>query len=260
MFPLSFLWEAFFLNIMRNLKMDIEYDGTEYHGWQRQLGQLTIQQVLEESIGSITQEDVRVIGSGRTDAGVHAINQVANFRTGSKIAARNLLAGINSILPDDIVIRNLMEVEEGFHARYDAKSKVYLYRIFNGTARSALQRQYAWFVRGSINIDLMRKGAMLFSGTHDFSSFCAADCGMANHIRTIEKVEVCQNQRGIISIHVEADGFLRYMVRNIVGMLVDIGKEKRSADEITAVMEAKDRRMAAATAPAHGLFLKEVRY
>lgn len=245
---------------MRNLKMDIEYDGTEYHGWQRQLGQTTIQQVLEESIGSVTQEKVRVIGSGRTDAGVHAINQVANFRTDSKIAVRNLHAGINSILPNDIVIRNIVEAEESFHARYDAKSKVYLYRIFNGTVRPALQRQYAWFVRGFLDIDLMKEGATLFSGTHDFSSFCAADRGIINYIKTIEKVEICRDQSSIISIHVEADGFLRYMVRNMVGILVEVGKGKKPPNEIAVVMEAKDRRRAGATAPAHGLFLKEVRY
>jgi tRNA pseudouridine38-40 synthase len=245
---------------MRNLRMIIEYDGTDYHGWQRQRGQMTIQQILEESISTVTQENIRVIGSGRTDAGVHALNQVANFMTGSKIGERNLLAGVNSILPRDIAIKEMTEVEAGFHARYDVKSKVYLYRIFNKTERSALQRRYAWFVRSSLNIDRMKEGSMLLCGTHDFSSFCAADCSVINHIRTVTRFEIAQDERGILRIDVEADGFLRYMVRNIVGMLVDIGKEKRTLDEMSAVMEARDRSLASVTAPAHGLFLKDVKY
>jgi tRNA pseudouridine38-40 synthase len=245
---------------MRNLKMDIEYDGTDYHGWQIQLAQITVQQVLEESIRTITQENIRVTGSGRTDAGVHAINQVANFITHSQIGERNLLAGINSILPWDIAIKGMVEVEAGFHARYDAKSKVYVYRIFNGTERSALHRRYAWFVRHSLNVDRMREAAMFFCGTHDFSSFCAADCGVTNHVRTIKNVEISEEDPGILRIDVEADGFLRHMVRNMVGMLVDIGKEKRTVDELPAVIEAKNRNLAGVTAPAHGLFLKEVKY
>jgi tRNA pseudouridine38-40 synthase len=245
---------------MRNLKMIVEYDGTGYHGWQRQRGRTTIQQVLEESISIITQEDIRVIGSGRTDAGVHAMNQVASFMTGSKIGERNLLAGINSLLPRDIVVKELMEVEMGFHARYHAKSKVYLYQIVNEMVRSALYRQYAWFVRKPLNIDRMKEGAVLFKGMHDFSSFCAAKCGLANHVRTIRQLEIGRDRRGILRISVEADGFLKYMVRNMVGMLVDVGRGKRQPNEITAVIEARDRRRAGVTAPAHGLFLKEVRY
>lgn len=246
--------------IMRNLKMIIEYDGTAYHGWQRQPGQTTIQQVLEESISAITQEKIRVIGSGRTDAGVHAVNQVANFMTGSKIEQRNLLAGINSLLPRDIAVRQMKEVDAGFHARFNARSKVYLYQIFNGAVRSALYRRYAWFVRNPLDIDRMREGAILFEGTHNFSSFCAANSPMINHVRTVKKVEIEQDRRDILKIVVEADGFLKYMVRNIVGILVDVGKGKRASNEITAVIEAKDRGRAGITAPAHGLFLKEVRY
>lgn len=248
------------IGVMRNLKMIIEYDGTLYHGWQRQLGQITIQQVLEESLGAITQENIRVIGSGRTDAGVHAVNQVANFMTNSKIEPRNLLAATNSLLPRDIVVKEMDEVDIDFHARFNALSKVYSYQILNGRVRSALQRQYAWFVHRPLNIDRMREGAVLFEGTHDFSSFCAANCGMLNHVRTVKKIEIEQDQQGMLKIDVEASGFLKYMVRNIVGILVDIGKGKRTSNEITAVIEAKDRGRAGITAPAHGLFLKEVRY
>jgi len=245
---------------MRNLKMIIEYDGSGYHGWQRQLGRITIQQVLEESISTITQEDVRVIGSGRTDAGVHAMNQVANFVTNSTIGERNLLAGINSLLPPDIVIKKMMEVDAGFHARYHARSKVYVYQIYNGTVRSALYRHYAWFVRSPLNMDWMKEGAMLFTGTHNFSSFCASGCGLINHVRTVKRLEIDRDNNGLLKIDVEADGFLKYMVRNMVGMLVEIGKGNRLPNDVTAVIEAKDRRRAGVTAPAHGLFLKEVRY
>jgi tRNA pseudouridine38-40 synthase len=245
---------------MRNLKMIIEYDGTRYCGWQRQVGQISIQQLLEESIGAITQENVRVIGSGRTDAGVHAISQVANFKTRTTLAERSILSGINSVLPGDIVVKDIAEVHESFHATHDAKSKVYFYRIFNGTVRSALHRQYAWFIRTSLDVDLMKKGALLFLGRHDFSSFCATGCDVLSHIRTIKEIEIAQDDHDMIRIVVEADGFLRYMVRNIVGMLVDVGKEKRRVNEISAVIEAKDRKQAGMTAPAHGLFLKEVKY
>jgi tRNA pseudouridine38-40 synthase len=245
---------------MRNLKMIIEYDGTDYHGWQKQRGQVTIQQILEESISSITQENVKMIGSGRTDAGVHALNQVANFFTDSRIGERNLLAGINSVLPWDIVVREITEVDPAFHARYDAKSKVYRYRIFNGSERSAIHRRYAWFVRGPLNLGRMKEGAMLLCGCHDFSSFCAAGCTAKSHVRTVKKIEIWLDGASILNIEVEADGFLRYMVRNIVGVLVDVGKEKKTPDELAAIINAKDRSFAGITAPAHGLFLKEVKY
>ena len=245
---------------MRNLKMIVEYDGTQYHGWQRQHGQMTIQQVLEESIGAVTQENITVTGSGRTDAGVHALNQVANFKTGSTIKERNLLKGINSLLPQDIVVKLLMEEKEDFNARYHARSKVYLYQIFNENVRSAIHRRYAWWVYSPLNVDRMLEAAVLFTGSHDFSSFCATNCGLTNHTRTVKRFEIVRDHRGLLRIDVEADGFLKYMVRNMVGMLVEIGKGNRFPNDVTAVIEAKDRRRAGVTAPAQGLFLKEVRY
>lgn len=245
---------------MRNLKMILEYDGTGYHGWQRQRGQTTIQQVLEESIGAITQEAITVIGSGRTDAGVHAMNQVANFTTGSTLGERNLLMGINSLLPRDIVVRALMDVGMDFHARYHAKSKVYLYQIVNEEVRSPLYRHYAWHVRTPLNVDWMKEGANLFKGMHDFSSFCAANCGIENHVRTVRQVAIEKHIPGLLTITVEADGFLKYMVRNMVGMLVDVGKGVRTPNDVTDVIEAKERKRAGVTAPAQGLFLKEVIY
>ena len=245
---------------MRNIKIVLEYDGTRYHGWQRQGDRTTIQRVLEESIRTITQEDIRIAGSGRTDAGVHALNQVANFKTNSNIAARNLLNGINSLLPGDIVVTELMETDTAFHARYDAKSKVYLYQILNRPVRSALYRHYAWFIREALDIDRIREATGLLIGTYDFSSFCASNCGITNHVRTVINTDVEMNQRSMIKIYVEANGFLKYMVRNIVGTLVDVGRGKLSSTEFKGIVEAKDRRRAGMTAPACGLFLKKVKY
>jgi len=244
---------------MRNIKIILEYDGTRYHGWQLQGDTITIQKVLEESIRKITQEDVRVIGSGRTDAGVHAVNQVANFRTNSKIEVRNLFHGINSLLPRDIVVKQLAEVDAAFHARYDTKSKVYLYQIYNSLVRSALCRHYAWFIHEPLDVVRMKEAALRLIGTFDFSSFCAANCGIKDHVRTLIDIDVEMNQ-AMVKFFIEANGFLKYMVRNIVGTLVDVGKGKISSGELISIVEARDRRRASITAPAHGLFLKEVRY
>jgi tRNA pseudouridine38-40 synthase len=244
----------------RNIKMILEYDGTRYHGWQRQANRLTVQEVLEEGISTITQEDIRIIGSGRTDAGVHALGQVANFRTNSNIGERGLHKGINSLLPWDVVVKELAETNASFHARYDAKSKIYLYQIYPGSVRSALYRYYAWFIREPLDIEKMKEAAQLLLGTFDFSSFCAANCGIENHVRTVMAVDIAIDHSGMVKFCIEADGFLKYMVRNIVGTLADVGRGKLSSSELMIIVEAKDRKRAGDTAPAHGLFLKEVKY
>jgi len=245
---------------MRNIKIILEYDGSNYHGWQRQTNGVSIQQILEEKIAVITKERIKVIGSGRTDAGVHALGQVAHFKTASPIREVNLLKGINSLLPKDIVVRDLREVDASFHARYDVKSKVYLYQIFNSSVRPVLYRQYAWFVSAPLNVERMREATVLFKGTHDFSSFCSTHSDVPDHIRTIMGIRIESGERGLIKIEMEADGFLRYMVRSIVGIWVDVGRGKYSLSELQGVMDAKDRKCGGITAPAQGLFLKEVRY
>lgn len=244
----------------RNIKIILEYDGARYHGWQRQANRRTVQEVLEEGISTITQEDIRVIGSGRTDAGVHAMNQVANFRTNSNIEERGLHKGINSLLPWDVVVKELAEVDASFHARYDAKSKIYMYQIYRGAVRSALYRDYAWFIHDTLDIEKMKEAAQLLLGAFDFSSFCAANCGIENHVRTVMSVDIAMDRRGMVKFCIEADGFLKYMVRNIVGTLVDVGRGKLSRAEFIRIVEAKDRKRASQTAPAHGLFLVEVKY
>jgi tRNA pseudouridine38-40 synthase len=245
---------------MRNLKMVLEYDGTAYCGWQRQDNGLSVQQVLEEKISVITGGTVRVIGSGRTDAGVHALGQVAHFKTASTIPDIHFLKGINSLLPADIAVKNLQEVDSSFHARYDARSKVYLYQIVCGSVRPVLLRQYVWFVPGPLNPELMSEAAHLFKGTHDFSSFCSVHSDAPDHVRTITDIRVGTAPDGRITIEMEADGFLRHMVRGIVGTLVEIGRGNRLVSDMQAVMHAKDRRRGGMTAPPQGLFLKEVRY
>ncbi|MEA2013926.1 MAG: tRNA pseudouridine(38-40) synthase TruA [Thermodesulfobacteriota bacterium] len=244
---------------MRNVRIVCEYDGTSYHGWQIQPNGISIQEVLEKKIGIITQEKVQLTASGRTDAGVHAMNQVANFRTGSTIACGSLLKGINSLLPGDIVVKGLSDTNGDFHARYSAKSKIYLYRIFNNPVRTPLFRNYFWHVRAPLDADMMGKAALLLKGRRDFSSFCASGCDSESHVRTV--IDAAIDMRGdMILFAIEADGFLRYMVRNIVGLLVDVGKRLVTPAGFEEIMGAMDRTQAGTTAPPQGLFLKEVKY
>lgn len=245
---------------MRTLRMILEYDGTAYHGWQRQANALTIQQVLEEKIAVMAGETVKVIGSGRTDAGVHALGQVAHFRTISTIPDIRFLNGINSLLPGDIAVKSLQEVDPSFHARFDAKSKVYLYQIVNGPVRPVLWRQYAWFVPGPLDPETIREAAVHFLGTHDFSSFCSTHSDALGHVRTVTDIRIETGPRGLVRIVISADGFLRHMVRGIVGTLVEVGRGRRAASGIQEVLRAKDRRQGGMNAPPHGLFLKEVSY
>ncbi len=245
---------------MRNLKITVEYDGTRYHGWQRQKGQTTIQQLLEDSVAKITQKKAIVIGSGRTDSGVHALNQTAHFKTNSSVDLRSLLLGINSLLPFDVVVKDLQEVEAGFHARFDVKSKVYLYQIFNGPVRPALYRNYAWYVPVPLDIAGMEEGLSFLKGVHDFSSFCGKRKGDADCVRRIIDARIECAAGELIKIFIEADGFLRYMVRTIVGTLIWVGTGKIVPSKIGDILEARDRKRSGITAPPHALFLAEVKY
>jgi tRNA pseudouridine38-40 synthase len=245
---------------MRNIRLTIEYDGAAYCGWQWQKNGLSIQQVIEEAIGRITAEKIRVHGSGRTDSGVHALGQVASFQTNSILPERSLLLGINSLLPPDIAIRELVEVDAEFHARFSVKSKVYLYQICNRPVRPVRERLYSWFIWEPLSMDKMREAAEVFLGSHDFTSFCSTHTDSDDHVRTILAATVEKDANGMIAISVEADGFLRYMVRTIVGTLIYAGLGKCTRDEIVAIFAAKDRRSAKLTAPPQGLFLQQVNY
>lgn len=245
---------------MRNFKIVVEYDGAAYRGWQRQQNGVTIQQILEEALGQITSGKVTLIGSGRTDAGVHAINQVANFKSPTKLPAEKIFRGVNSVLPPDVVVKQLEEVSLDFHAQRDVKSKVYVYRICNRSLRPALGREYFWFVRYPLDLDKMREAASYLTGTHDFSCFCATGTDVIDRVRTISNIIIETSPDGLIEITVEAKGFLKYMVRNIVGTLTEAARGKRRPDEMKRIIDSRDRSVAGMTAPACGLFLKEVKY
>ncbi len=244
---------------MRNIKLIIEYDGTNYYGWQVQPGQVTIQEELQKAIKRITGEDVTLRAAGRTDAGVHAIAQVANFRTESKIPPLSLLKGLNSLLPDDIVIKGVDEVDEGFDARRSARSKTYKYLIFNSPYPSAIYRRFSWHVSYPLDIELMRQGASLLVGEKDFSSFRASGCASRHAVRTIDYIGL-KGDGELIGIEVRGRAFLRHMVRIMVGTLVELGRGRIGLDDLVRIIEARDRCKAPITAPARGLFLKEVEY
>lgn len=245
---------------MRNFRIVLEYDGTHYCGWQRQKNGVSIQQILEERIGLITGEKVTVVGSGRTDAGVHALNQVASFRSNTRLPAEILYRGVNGLLPQDIVVKELEEVDAHFHAQHDARGKIYVYRICNKRLRPALGRNYFWFIHHPLDLSLMEQAARHLIGRHDFSSFCATGSHVVDRTRTVTRIEIGQGDDGLLEITLEAQGFLRYMVRNIVGTLVEIGLGKRKPSEMKEIIKSCDRNIAGVTAPARGLYLKEVKY
>ncbi len=245
---------------MRTFKMILEYDGTAYCGWQRQPNGISIQQILEEAVARIIGENVSIIASGRTDAGVHALNQVASFRAQTSLAANKMFLGINSVLPQDIVVKDLQEVPPDFNALKHAKGKVYVYRIKNQRRRPVLGRQYFWFVRYKLDLEKMREAASCLTGEHDFSAFCATGCDIQDRIRTLNRIDIHAGREDMLEITVESGGFLRHMVRNIVGTLVDVGRGKLKPEDMNDIIASGDRTKAGTAAPACGLFLKEVQY
>jgi tRNA pseudouridine38-40 synthase len=246
--------------MLKNFKILIEYDGSNYHGWQRQKADRTIQQEIENALSTMTAGQVTLFGSGRTDAGVHACGQVANFLCETDLTPEVFLKGLNSLLPDDIVIQECRRVDQSFHARYDAKSKIYNYRILNTKIAPAIGRQYSWFIRKKLDTTAMRSAISYIIGSHDFKSFEGTGSPRAHTTRTIMAAELKEHKDGSLIFQIEADGFLRYMVRNIVGTLVDVGLSNISPAGFKDILESKDRSNASATAPAHGLFLMEVKY
>jgi tRNA pseudouridine38-40 synthase len=244
---------------MRNIKLTIEYDGTGYHGWQFQPNLETIQGTIEGKLAHITGAPVKLVASGRTDTGVHALGQVANFKTHSSLDVKSFLKALNSLLPADICIKEVEEVDEVFHARFSAKGKTYEYRIFNGELPSPFHRHYSWFVPGKLDLTSMREAAMKLRGRQDFSSFCSAGSDHSSPVREIYGIEIGM-EGNLILIQVEANGFLKQMVRNIVGALVEVGRRKLTPSHFGDILEARDRRRAGLAAPAQGLFLVRVNY
>jgi tRNA pseudouridine38-40 synthase len=257
---------------MKNIKLLIEYDGTNYHGWQRQKNHTTLQEIIEDRLLRITGEDAALISASRTDAGVHAFGQVASFKTNSNLEPITLQRALNATLPEDIRILNAGETAAAFHPRYDALGKSYFYIISNGLSAfsSAFLYRYAWRVPYALDLAEMKKAGGLLLGRHDFSAFRGAGCGAKSTVREITSVSIerissidfmtAKINGNFIKIKVEATAFLRHMVRNIVGTLVEVGRGNMTVNSVSEAIELRDRKKTGPTAPAHGLFLEKVSY
>ncbi len=245
---------------MRNIKLLIEYDGTHYLGWQVQPNGQTIQGLIEEKLGILTGEKIHIIGSGRTDAGVHALGQVAHFKTQTQMDVYSIQRALNSLLPPDILIKTIEETENSFHARRSSRSKVYEYRILNSNLRSPFHRAYAWHIPFKLDFKEMEKATRWLIGDHDFSAFRSVGTPTRTAVREVIRAEWKREREGLIRFEIEANGFLKQMVRAIVGTLVEVGKGKTTSEAFQKIIESRDRKRAGPTAPSHGLFLKEVKY
>ncbi len=243
----------------RTLKLVIEYEGTDLCGWQRQENGPTVQQHLEEAIRVMTQEETELIGASRTDAGVHALGQVAVFKTMRTISPFGFRRGLNTSVPPSIAVRTIEEVHEDFHPRFDATGKHYRYTILNRSPPSPTRRAFSWHRAQLLDLDAMRAAAQVLVGEHDFAAFRASGCGAATTNRRIDRIEF-ERLGDEVTIDVWGNAFLRNMVRILAGCLVDAGQGRLSPAELQRVMDSRDRRLAAQTAPAQGLSLVEVFY
>lgn len=245
---------------MRNIKIKVEYDGARYLGWQRlKDSDKTIQGKIESVLSLMAGEDIEIIGSGRTDGGVHAYGQIANFKINSDHTLEEIQEYLNHYLPNDILIKDISQVDDRFHSRYNVTSKTYLYKICIGKYQSPFIRKYSWHISENIDIAAMKDASKLLLGTHDFIGFSSLKRYKKSTIRTLEKIDF-SFQDDLLLIEIKGDGFLHNMVRIIIGTLVEISLGKLPKDLILEVLENKVRADAGITAPPHGLFLKEVLY
>ncbi len=260
----------------RSLKLTLQYEGTAYIGWQRQAHGTSIQGLVEEAVGRLEGRAVTVIGAGRTDAGVHAVGQVASAAVELSLETPAILRALNATLPPDVRVVAVEEAPEGFHARYHARAKHYRYRVLNGEVATPFERRYAWHVRHPLDVDAMIVAARALVGRHDFAAFRAAGGAVRSTVRTIMDAHV--SREGVpwpgpgaawavpevvgqtIRLDISADGFLRHMARAIVGTLVEIGLGRLDAPAIARILASRDRDAAGPTAPAQGLFLMQVEY
>lgn len=260
-----------------NVRLLIEYDGTNFHGWQKQANLPTIQGELEDALTRITKQPVKITGAGRTDSGVHAAGQAANFSSALRLDESSWVKAINSLLPPDIVIKNAEYVPTEFNARYNAKSKIYQYIILNSDQTSPFLRNFVWHVKQPLSISSMKDAAGYLTGKHDFSSFRASECSAKSPVRTLDMLEITpqKGDRFIFPSWVsqdknsslpfffftfEARSYLQHMVRNIVGTLIEVGRGRFKPSDIQDILNKKDRCCAGPIAPSHGLFLMEIRY
>jgi len=245
--------------LTRKFKLLIEYEGTRYHGWQVQPNGLTVQEVLQTCLKKITQEEGSVVGSGRTDAGVHAEGQVAHFRTASTMTAQQFMMAFNSLLPYDIVIKKVAEVSDDFHAQRSAIRKTYRYTILNREYPSALKHNQCCFIQYPLDVKAMSQAKAYLEGMHDFSAFRASNCEARNPVREIYKIDISKKE-DFITLEFDGNGFLKYMVRNIVGTLIMVGRNKMRVEEVKTILDSRDRNNAGPTARPYGLCLVEVFY
>lgn len=247
---------------MRTLKLTLQYDGTDYVGWQRQGVGVSIQGLLEDALERFEGSPVTVHGAGRTDAGVHALGQVASVSMAATIETPTLARALNAVLPAGVRVLGVDEMPAGFHARFSAVGKVYDYRIVNAPIVSPFVQRYAWHVRPPLDFDAMREGAGMLVGAHDFAAFQGAGSHVTSTERIVRAIEWEDGggyDRPLI-MRIRGDGFLRHMVRNIVGTLVDVGLGRWTAAQVSAIRGSLDRTQAGPTAPAQGLFLVSVLY
>ncbi len=244
---------------MRNIKLTIEYDGTDYCGWQRQSRLKSIQAVIEQSLNTLLRQKIKLVGSGRTDAGVHAKGQVANFQAETKLNIKNIHRGLNALLPGDIAVKEIEEVSLGFNSRYDAKSKIYRYTVLRQETRGPFFRNHSLFIPYGLDVEVMKKAASYLEGRHNFRSFQTQNKENPQAERTIKKLKISV-KKNFIYIDIEADGFLHNMVRRVVGVLLEVGRGKIKAPRVKKILGAKDPCLGGPTVPARGLCLMRVKY
>ena len=242
-----------------NIKVVLEYDGSDFAGWQQQARGRTVEDELKRALREVTGKDHVVYAAGRTDAGAHAEGQVANFQTDGRITPHRLMAALNARLPEDVAVLTAEEVPDDFHARYSARWRRYRYRYLDRTARPALQRGRCWHVRGPLDVAAMAKAARALVGRHDWTSYCSASEPARDRVRTMRSAAVARRGE-FVELELVAEGFLRGLVRSIAGALAEVGRGERPPEWVGQVLRARDRRKAPRTAPAGGLTLMEVIY
>lgn len=244
---------------MRNLLLTISFDGTAYHGWQVQENAITVQQTLQDALEHICSKRDNVVGCSRTDAGVHANMYCCNIRTESGIECNKIVGALNAVLPRDVAALECKEVDYDFHARYDCKSKEYIYKIWNSPNKNPFLYNYSLHYKYPLDEEFLSQQAKAFIGTHYFDAFCAAGSSVEDTERTV--MNACVEREGdMVIFRVEADGFLYNMVRIMTGTLIDISRKKIPADSIEQIILSKNRAAAGYTAPAHGLYLNKIHY
>ena len=245
---------------MKNYKITIQYDGTRYKGWQTQKStDMTIQGKLQSVLSEMTGQEIEVIGSGRTDAGVHAYGQVANFHVPNHFKAQEILEYLNHYLPMDIAVLDIEEVDERFHSRYQATSKTYAYRIHTSTIPNVFERKYMYTYTDALDVNRMRKAAELMLGTHDFAAFCGNKKMKKSTVRTVTDIMI-EEKENEIQISYTGDGFLQQMIRIMTGTLIEVGNGTRVPEDIPQILGSKTRENAGYTVPAEGLSLRCVKY